>query len=181
MALRGDPTRSRGPRVSLSFRQTDGAPADEREDGGVSEPFPVGCPTSRWEAMAKTCGRERYASEVVEDGMVWAVARRADVPSALPEGARNVAGRLGFGSPGRPDGLGREGDQSPGHPWSRGRPSSTRDGRGTWPPRASSAGETSSPFWPRAITSSRRPSASPPRNMPTWRRKAAWLAMADRS
>lgn len=36
--------------------------------------------------MAKTCGRERYASEVVEDGMVWAVARRADVPSALLRG-----------------------------------------------------------------------------------------------
>ncbi|MDD4365026.1 MAG: xanthine dehydrogenase family protein, partial [Synergistales bacterium] len=46
----------------------------------------MGCPTPRWEAMAKTCGRERYASEVVEDGMVWAVARRADVPSALLRG-----------------------------------------------------------------------------------------------
>ncbi|WP_274372917.1 aminotransferase class I/II-fold pyridoxal phosphate-dependent enzyme [Aminithiophilus ramosus] len=37
-------------------------------------------------ALAKTCGKERYASEVVEDGIVWAVARRAGVPSAFLRG-----------------------------------------------------------------------------------------------
>lgn len=48
----------------------------------MSEPFSVGCLTPRREAMATTCGRERYVSEVVEEGMVWAVVRRAGVPSA---------------------------------------------------------------------------------------------------
>lgn len=46
----------------------------------------VGVRTPRFEAMAKVRGEERYAADISEEGMLWAVAHRAGVPSARLKG-----------------------------------------------------------------------------------------------
>ncbi len=48
----------------------------------MTDPLSLGARTPRLEAMSKVRGEERYASDIQEEDMLWAVARRAGVPSA---------------------------------------------------------------------------------------------------
>lgn len=45
-------------------------------------PLASGVPVARFEAMSKVRAEERYAADIQEENMLWAVARRAGVPSA---------------------------------------------------------------------------------------------------
>lgn len=57
----------------------------------MAEPYALGAPTARLEALAKIRGEERYAADIAETDMLWAVARRAGLPSAVVEGIDSAA------------------------------------------------------------------------------------------